>query len=350
MNLRNIQKASRLLIVAAFTGISMKADAQKVEAGKVNIGLIYPVSTNGLHAASDTNCFSFNLISGVSAAERGFTLAGVSNIVRHDAKGIQIAGFSNHLGKQSEGMMIAGFMNTYAGGTGIQLAGFLNHATEVQGTQISGFGNLSKDIRGTQLAGFINKAGDVTGTQVSGFINIAGKVKGVQLAGFINIADSSDHPVGLVNIIKNGEKSLGMSMDDSHTAMLSFRSGGRTLYGILAVGYNLDNDEEVYAFEAGLGAHILNTSFFRINTEVSMLNLESFYSGEYFKGSLKFMPSLRPLRTLEIFGGPAFNYVNTNTLEGRSLTSKYIRTWENRRGNSFEGIYIGYNAGINILF
>jgi hypothetical protein len=56
------------------------------------------------------------------------------------------------------------------------------------------------------------------------------------------------------------------------------------------------------------------------------------------------------LRTLEIFGGPAFNYVNTNTLEGRSLTSKYIRTWENRRGNSFEGIYIGYNAGINILF
>jgi hypothetical protein len=36
----------------------------------------------------------------------------------------------------------------------------------------------------------------------------------VQLSGFINIADSCDYPIGLVNIIKNGDAAIGASIDE----------------------------------------------------------------------------------------------------------------------------------------
>jgi hypothetical protein len=74
-----------------------------------------------------------------------------------------------------------------------------------------------------------------------------------------------------------------------------------------------------------------------MNAEITTQTLESFKQGEYFKSSVRLMPSLRPVPGLELFGGPVFNYVNTNTTEGRAITDKYIRTWENRWGNNFEG-------------
>lgn len=370
-----------LIALLVFMAFYLNSNAQVVIADKVNIGLIYPISTNGTHAAADTNVFSFNLLAGVSAAEKGFTFAGFSNVVRHDARGMQFAGFSNHVGKKAEGMMFAGFMNTYgeskglafAGFTniarknieGAQFSGFLNRAADVKGTQfggfsnvarnltgtqVAGFNNVGRQVKGTQLAGFSNTAGDVQGSQVAGFINVAKKVKGVQLAGFINIADSSDHPIGIINIIKNGEKSIGFSVDESQTGIASFRSGGRVFYGIIGAGYNFKNEEEVYAFELGFGAHMIHTGAFRIKAELSVLTLESFWSGEYFKNSFKLLPSVRPGKHIEIFGGPVFSYVNTNTTEGRGLTRRYIKTWENRWGNNFEGIYVGYTAGVNILF
>ena len=340
-----------VIVLLALMAVYLSSNAQVTVAGKVNIGLIYPISTNGSHALADTNLFSFNLLAGVSAAEQGFTVAGFSNVVRYDAKGIQFAGFSNHVGKKVEGLMFAGFMNTYAEGKGLQFAGFTNVASRnIEGAQFSGFLNRAGDIKGSQIAGFSNIAADVTGSQIAGFINVARKIKGVQLAGFINIADSSDHPIGFINIIKNGEKSIGFSIDESRNGMATFRSGGKVLYGIIAAGYNFKNKEEVYAFELGLGAHLINSNVFRINAEVSTLSLESFWSGEYFKTSFKFMPSIRPSKNLEIFGGPVFNYVNTNTTEGRTLTDRYIKTWQNRWGNNFEAIYVGWTGGINILF
>ncbi|MES3018802.1 MAG: hypothetical protein V4721_13530 [Bacteroidota bacterium] len=375
------QSLKAVIVLLSLMALYLNSSAQTIMPDKVNIGLIYPISTNGTHAAADTNLFSFNLLAGLSAAEHGLTFAGFSNVVRHEATGLQFAGFSNHVGKKATGMMFAGFMNTYgearglqfAGFTniavknveGAQFAGFLNRAADVKGTQIGGFSNVSRDIKGTQIggfsnvarrvdgtqiAGFTNTAGDIKGSQIAGFINVAKKIKGVQLSGFMNIADSSDHPIGFINIIKNGEKSVGFSVDDTRTAMASFRSGGKILYGIIGAGYNFKNDEEVYAFELGLGAHLINSPVFRINAEVSTMTLESFWSGEYFKSSFKLMPSIRPVKFLEIFGGPVFNYVNTNTSEGRALTEKYIQTWENRWGNNFEGIYVGYTGGINILF
>lgn len=351
-----------ILLAAAITAAAQdqqskttkSADSRSVTIaipGRMHVGLVYPLSTNGRNAAADTNSFSLHLIAGVSAAERGPSFAGISNVIVHDTKGSQFAGFSNHIGETANGALFAGFMNTYGGGSGPSFAGFTNISSgDVNGAQFAGFANTAKNVSISQLAGFINTAHDVKGSQVAGFINIAKKVKGAQVAGFINIADSSDCPIGIINIIKNGEKSFGATIDENQTTMVSFRSGGKVLYGILGVGYNFKNTDEVYAFEAGLGAHFFESRSFRVNAEITSSMLESFKEGEYFKASLRLMPALKLTPRIEIFAGPALNFITTNTTEGIALTGKTIKEWPGDWDDDFRALYLGYTGGLHFLF
>ncbi|SMD00613.1 hypothetical protein [Pedobacter nyackensis] len=343
--------ALKVLACAVLLTTGAKSLGQNKTMGKLHVGFTYPVSTNGKHAALDTNNLSFHVLAGVSAAERGASFAGIANIVRNDTKGFQFAGISNHIGTAANGGLFSGVLNTYGGGNTVAVAGLANLSkNDTKGIQFSGFASIAKNISGTQVAGFINKAKDINGTQIAGFINIAKKVKGAQIAGFINVADSSDYPIGIINIVKNGEKSIGLTTDETLTTMLSFRSGGKVLYGIIGLGYNFKNSDEVYAFEAGLGAHFFQSNSFRLNAEITGIGLESFKAGEYFKTSFRLMPALKITRNLELFGGPSFNYVNTNTTEGRKLNKKYINTWENKKDNNFQAFYIGYSGGIQYSF
>jgi len=309
-----------ILKTAMLTLLTSTALYAQNKPSKTHIGLVYPLSSNGRHAPLDSNSFSLNLIAGVSAAEDGFTLAGLTNIIHHTSKGIQIAGFSNHIGQKAEGTRVAGLMN------------------------------ITGESQGLSVAGFLNKSNDMKGTQVAGFMNIAKKVKGVQVSTFINVADSSDYPIGLINLIKNGEKSIGITVDDNLTTLLTFRSGGRILYGIIGAGYNFKNDKEVYAFEAGLGAHVYTSQAFRLNIELAAVSLENFKAGEYFKSSLRILPAFKITPHIEVFGGPTFNYVNTNTAEGRELTDKFISKWDSKNNTRLQGIYAGYTAGVQYVF
>lgn len=47
--------------------------------------LLYPVSTNGIHAAEYINSFSLHLISGVSANETSFAWYGLTGIIKNNA-------------------------------------------------------------------------------------------------------------------------------------------------------------------------------------------------------------------------------------------------------------------------
>jgi hypothetical protein len=281
---------------------------------------------------------------------RGLQFAGFSNVAADSVNGGQFAGFLNRSGN-AKGIQAAGFTNVAKAVTGSQFAGFLNTATQVKGSQFAGFANVSAgNVSGSQLSGFINRGRDVSGSQVAGFINIAKKVKGAQIAGFINVADSSDCPVGIINFIKNGEKSIGLHADETQNILLSFRSGGKTLYGIIGAGYNFTNADEVYAFEVGLGAHLLKAGSFRFNTELSQLYLEDFYRGEYFKTALRIMPALKIGKALELYAGPSLNLTNTNTREGKSLVTRYIWQHQNRWNDGFQALHIGYTAGVAIHF
>ncbi|MEN0052990.1 MAG: hypothetical protein AAGC65_04940 [Mucilaginibacter sp.] len=323
--------------------------AQNSERAKTNIGLVYPLSSNWTGAPRDTNSFSLNLIAGVSAAERGVTFAGFSNFIHNDARGLQVAGFSNHIGKNADGTMIAGFLNTYGSGKGFAVAGFANIARNSSCAQIAGFLNKGGDVSSLQIAGFTNIARDVKGVQIAGFLNVAKKVKGTQIS-FMNIADSAGTQIGIINLAKNGEKSIGATIDENQTTLLTFRSGGKVMYGIIGIGYNFNNKRDKYAYEAGLGAHLLRIDMFRLNTELVSGGLESFKGGGYWKSTFRLLPAFKITRSLEIFGGPSINYVNTNTEEGRDMTTKYISSWTRHNGRDLYGFYVGYTAGLQVIF
>lgn len=350
-------------LILAYCSQSFNAFSQENDKG-INIGFIYPISTHGTNAKACTNVFSLNAIAGVSREEKNFSLSGISNIIRENAHGFQAAGFSNHIGGFADGFQVAGFMNKYESAkgfqlagftniaksnvTGFQLAGFLNTAHDRNGLQIAGFTNIANDVSGQQLAGFINVAENVKGNQIAGFINIAKKVKGVQLAGFINIADSSDYPIGIINLVKSGEQSIGLSTDDNLTTLLSFRSGGSKLYGIIGLGSNLKNSKDIYSVQFGLGAHLITANSFRLNTELTTIMLQNFKRGEFTKYSLSVMPAVKFSRRLELFAGPSINYINTNTTEGKELIDRFV--WSNtNRNNHLNGLYIGYAAGIHLM-
>ncbi|WP_221284363.1 hypothetical protein [Mucilaginibacter sp. SP1R1] len=345
MMLPVLKASSLFLMVAASTNIY----AQSNGSARTNVGLVYPLSSNWTHAAKDTNSFSLNFIAGVSAAERGASFAGISNIIHHDAKGLQVAGFSNHVGGTADGTMFAGFLNTYGSGNGVAVAGFANIAGSGTGAQIAGFMNKGGDVASIQIAGFSNFARNVKGTQIAGFMNVAKKVKGTQLA-FINIADSAGTQIGIINLAKNGEKGIGVTIDENQTTLLTFRSGGKVLYGIVGLGYNFNNRKEKYAYEAGLGAHVFTSNTFRLNTELVSGSLESFKNGDYFKSSFRLMPAFKITPSLELFAGPSINYVNTDTEEGKSLITKYLSSWGGKDGRDLHGFYFGYTAGVQVLF
>jgi len=353
-----------VLAAVALMGLSVSLNAQETHHSNVHIGFIYPLSTNGLKAAEYTNNFSVHALVGVSGSEKGACLSGLSSVIKdtavglvasgfsnhilHDARGVQLAGFMNTISKNATGFQAAGFANITGPAKGCQAAGFANISTgDVNGVQLGGFINESKNVN-TQVGGFINVARDVKGVQIAGFINKARKVKGAQIAGFINIADSCDYPVGIINIVKKGEKSIGFSIDETLTSLVSFRSGGKRLYGIIGAGYNFKNGEPLYAMEAGMGYHIPLSKYFRVNLEAVSIALTDFDEGVYSRYSTRTFLSMRAGRNLEIYLGPTFNYISYSGNLGEELVNKYV--WSNEWYGDYYGLYIGGTAGVNINF
>lgn len=299
-----------------------------------HLGFLFPFSTNGRLAAEYSNDFSLHLLMGLSRAETSFILSGISSVIREKAVGVQFAGVSNHVGDHTQGIQFAGVYNhTGQYLRGLQFAGAINHAGRVDGLQFAGLLNRAQDVQGAQFAGLINKAK---------------RVKGVQFAGLINMADSSDYPVAILNFIKQGEKSVGLSTDETLNLLASFRSGGGVLYGILEIGYNLKSGESLYALGGGLGAHISFHETFRLNAELKTLILEDFHRGEYAKHSLHFLPAWKVTDRIEVFAGPSLNYADTDMSEGKKLFRDPL--WEKTvDGNRSRLGYIGGSAGIHFI-
>jgi hypothetical protein len=380
---------STTLLVLAGIG---NAAAQSKKESNAHIGFMYPISTNGVFAPEYTNHFSLHLVAGVSNAETSFcasglanvvkekadgcTMAGFANVITGSSSGAQLAGFLNYIKYEANGLQAAGFLNctghasgaqlggfanlatgdvdgaqlagfvNVAGNTDVQLAGFANIANNVEATQVGGFVNVAGDVK-AQVAGFINVGEDVN-TQVAGFINIAKDVKGLQLAGFVNIAERSDYPIGIVNIIKKGEKGLGVTIDEDLTTMLSFRSGGRITYGIVGVGLNFKEDEPFYALEAGLGAHIpIIGQRFRINTEATATSLTDFTHKVTFRSAIALMPSVVIEKNLEIFAGPTFGYTN---FDYDIKEGSYNYVWTSDLWDRTHALYIGAKVGVQLHF
>lgn len=351
------------------------ASAQEVKPRPAHVGFIYPLSTNGVEAPQCTNRFSLHVLSGVSRNETAFCLSGISGVVRQNAHGAMISGVTNIVGNNLDGVQIAGIFNlARKEANGAQVAGFANVAGNVHGAQVAGFANTSANTEGAQVAGFLNKAksadvqiagfaniarnteavqvagfanisrGDA-GSQVAGFINIARKVKGVQVAGFINIAEESDYPIGLINIIKNGEMQIGASIDESGVSMLTFRSGGRYLYGIIGAGFNFKEDNARYALEGGIGFHLPIARHFRTNIEMTAGALSDLEHNVYFKSGLRVLAAYKIANRFELFAGPTLNNLSYER-EQDDIRDNYL--WQHKGASNVNGIYIGVTGGLQI--
>ena len=330
----DLSKIITFTLVAWVIHTEAHAQTRTLKHSPVHIGLVYPISTNGLQAASYSNSLSLHAVAGVSGAETGVALAGFALIIKDSASGLQASGFANYIQHNARGTQLVGFMNTVK--------------DSAKGLQAAGFLNSTGSSKGISMAGFINVSGDA-GTQIGGFMNIARKVRGVQAAGFLNIADSSDYPIGLVNIIRNGEKSISLSTDETFTSLVTLRSGSRKLYGILGAGYNGKDKKDLYAWEAGLGAQFNIVRDFRLNTELLSIGLTDFKSGDYFRGSLRVLPTLRLGHRVELFAGPTFNYIRSEKGKGAGLVTHYL--WSEKESSGIlHGLYFGATGGMSILF
>jgi hypothetical protein len=368
---------------------NLKAQDQ-VEERQAHIGLLYPLSTNGLAAPIISNRFSLHLFGGVSAGESGLCLSGYGHITRGSLRGAQISGFGNVITASSKGVVwggfgnvvhdiegvlvggfgnisdattglqlggfgnvagqmigaqIGGFGNVKGNGKGVQAAGFGNISKKHTGIQAAGFGNISGRIDGYQTAGFINIADEVHGLQVAGFINIADKVHGIQAAGFINIADSSDYPIGIINIINNGQMYLQGSIDELGTTLVSFRSGGKYTYGFIGVGTNSQLDGNFYwASHAGLGMQFRLRPSLSFRGELELANVQRGSElGQISKQTFRALVNAN-WKPIHFFAGPGISFVQAN----RTPVSSPFFIAETFRDNNWYYLGIALTGGIAI--
>lgn len=277
-------------------GVAFSQTAER-KSSTFQLSLFPPLSSNWIHSYQYSNKASLNLLVGLSRNEEVIAIAGLTNIILNDAKGFQFAGL----------------------------------------------GNIAKDVNGFQFAGLINKAKDVNG---------------VQFAGIINIAEKSDYPIGLINIIKNGEKGIAVTYNEIGSLMTTFRSGGRVTYGIIGIGYNHKTSGRSYVTEAGFGIHINCLPWFRINNELKVtcfgfsdnpfIFSDDKLSNTVITTNYSFLPAFKISPHIELFGGPSLNYMNSGNTN-KELDFEHS-IWKQPGSTRLQLIYVGYQVGVQYIF
>ena len=343
-----------------------------------HIGLIYPLSTNGLQAGRTVNQVSLHLLAGYAAgldgAEfsafgniendfvEGAQFAGFFNLVRRRVNGLQAAGFANVSGGDGQGAQLAGFVNVGAGTTnGLQAAGFVNITTEsVRGAQLSGFVNYARSIRGLQATGYVNVAsGDVRGVQLASFVNYARYVKGVQI-GLLNIADSIDGvPIGLVSFVrKNGYRHSEVWYSEALQSNLAIKMGVSKFYNMLMLGAQFADTNFRWGVGYGVGSLFPITSTTSVNLDIFAMQIHENNQGFFNAYALNLLNTVRLSLNLQLakhltlWAAPTFNVMVSQYRQpdsqviGSTITPSWTtfnRTFNNRtNATMWPGFQVGF--------
>lgn len=374
-----------------------------------NVDTLRTVATNRRKQAAEV-IPSVNII-GVSKNKKSLALGGLGNVVRERAYGLQIGGLYNHVGDMGRGVAIAGLANTTLGSYygvqlgglwnytyldtkglmigglgnwvnsgfdglqlgglanitkdaraiqiagltniskdiyGLQLSGLANIAQDVYGLQLSGLFNVSHDLYGLQLSGLFNCAKNVYGLQFAGLVNVAKRARGVQFASILNVAEESNFPIGLINIIKEGDKGVALTYDMLGNAVMSFRSGGKYTYGLLGVGYNTQIKERLVV-EAGYGLQIPICRWLNINNEFKATTMG--YNSGYMRSNCSYLlaPSLTLWRHCNLFAGPSINYFMSDRASAATLLPN-AGLWRKEGSRGIGQLYLGYQVGVQYVF
>ncbi|WP_346237651.1 hypothetical protein ABDK00_001050 [Niabella insulamsoli] len=329
------------ILCIAFCVIGLKGIAQEPVANTVHLGLFTPVSTQGKYAKQISPSFSLQILQGVNFNNKGVAIGGLYHKLYGNNKGVMISGLLNKVSGSDKGVSIAGLYNAAANGRGLQIAGLHNQKSGNGFVQIAGLSN-SSHFEILQIAGLVN-INKTVHTQIAGLVNVATSVKGVQIAGLVNIADSSDHPIGLINIIKTGEQQIGVQVYDDASANIVLRTGGRKTYGIISIGVGNELKKTVFQMEAGMGYHIGLSEPFRINAEAVAISKTDF---TFFKHtqSLRALLAYKINPAIEVVAGPALN--TYKYADSKIFGDNYL--WRKNDSESSFAITIGALAGVNI--
>ncbi|MFZ4520612.1 MAG: hypothetical protein ACOYNC_02840 [Bacteroidales bacterium] len=358
---------------------SLRLDAQDSATMKTRtfqIGLITPLSSNGLDSWNRINKFSVNFLAGYAGGIRGVEFSGLGSVLKNDLRGAQFSGLFNIVSGKVNGAQFAGLININAGrvkgfqtsgllninadtSSGLQLGGLLNFAPGTRVTQLSGFSNIvSGSNKGSQVAGFINVvAQKCSGAQVAGFFNYAGKLNGVQI-GFINYTDSLEKgvPIGFLSFVKNGYSALEIGATETLYGVMSFKTGTRQFYNILSVGGGSRDGLSLFAWGYGVGSFIPVGKKAGISIDVISYQVNE---GEWFTNQLNLLNKINLTASwkfanhFSIFAGLSWNAtVSDITDEYGDKVVRHIAPWsvfdETYDDHINVKMYPGISAGIRL--
>lgn len=328
------------------------------------LGSYYGVQLGGLwnYTSHDTKGVMIGgLGNWVNSGFDGLQLGGLVNITR-DARAIQVAGLTNiskglygiqisgltNISQDAYGLQLAGLTNISKDVYGLQVGGLTNIAQDTYGLQLAGLFNVSHDLYGMQLAGLFNCAKDVYGLQFAGLVNVAKQARGVQFATILNVAEESDFPIGLINIIKQGDKGVALTYDILGNAVMSFRSGGKYTYGILGVGCNAQIEERLVV-EAGYGLQIPVCRWLDVNNEFKATTMG--YNSGYTRSNFSYLlaPSLTLWRHCNLFAGASINYFMSDRASAATLLPN-AGLWRKEGDRGIGQLYLGYQVGVQYVF
>jgi hypothetical protein len=302
----------------------------------VDVAFLYPIGLAGL-TAPRVNLGLGLLVERVGQVD-GLMLTGVGGWVDDAVTGAALSGVLLKTGPLTgaalSGAVLVGtgdvagltasVLTVTAGDvTGAQLAVLNLTSGAAWGAQL-GVGNLAAGgLTGAQLGvvnvapgagtggqlGLVNVGGDLAGAQV-GLVNIAAHVAGAQV-GLLNIAETSDAPVGLLNIITRGRAKLAVWTNETSVANVAFKLGGEHVYSSLSVGFNPRSPagKPYFSYGVGLGGRA-TFGRFHGELEASFEDLHPFpgtgvvWEEGVFSTGLRLNVGYQLLEGVAVFAGP----------------------------------------------
>ena len=282
-----------------------------------------------------------------SEDSKGIMVCGLCNMIGGDYDGVQVGGLSNKA-QEMRGIQVSGLGNITRGVMGIQVAGLGNITRDTRAIQVAGLTNISKGLYGIQISGLTNISQDAYGLQFAGLVNVAKRARGVQFAAILNVAEESDFPIGLINIIKQGDKGVALTYDILGNAVMSFRSGGKYTYGILGVGCNAQIEERLVV-EAGYGLQVPVCRWLDVNNEFKATTMG--YNSGYTRNNFSYLlaPSLTLWRHCNLFAGASINYFMSDRASAATLLPN-AGLWRKEGDRGIGQLYLGYQVGVQYVF
>jgi hypothetical protein len=230
-------------------------------------------------------------VAAAAAGVHGAQLSGVTSVSAGDVRGVQLSGVASVSSGSMVGLQGAGVVSVANATWGAQLAGVGNVAAgPARGLEAAGVFNWSRDdLRGLQASGVINYAHGLTGAQI-GLLNIGGDVHGAQLGlvnvasrvsaqiGLLNFAGNAGATVGLLNFVAQGQLHGSFWTGDTAPINAGLKLGSRSVFSVLAVGYDPRGSQPKFFDYIGIGVHVPIVANFWFDPDLGAGNYSLGYS------------------------------------------------------------------------